>query len=157
MGKKIEIPEEGKICTKLTIELSSECLELSLQLSRLSDQIDTLIPESAETTLMRLRDLFLKRYLGVFSVHLRKASADIKSYVFGELADEMWVKLGRDSERLGYFAHNILNAIEVVSVDETKQPLIEGYRKTLLITNGVLKTVSAGIRLNKFSKSGGLS
>jgi hypothetical protein len=160
MAKKIDIPEKGRIPLKICVEFASNCERLGFQISNLLQNMDLLIFDNDEKKLVSLRDNYFKKYIGIISGHLKTVSKEFRDYIFGETADDDqdWLKLGRDSERLAYFAHNILNAIEVLvpSDDEKlKSILDENFRKTLLGASGVLKTVSYSIRNKKISKSKG--
>jgi hypothetical protein len=154
MARKIEIPGKGKIPVKICVELASDCEKLGFQMLNLARDMDQIIPDDADARLIALRDAYFKKYFGIISGHLKNTSKEVRGFVFGEIAEDEqgWAKVGKDSERLAFFAHNILNAVEVLVPDENedlKKLLDENFRKILLVASGVLKTVSYAIRNKK--------
>lgn len=160
MTRKIEIPKDGEICPKHAIELASNCDRLSIQVTSLGKDIEKLIPDGSDPMLINLRDKFFSKYLGITSGHLKRTATEIKKFVFGEIdnKDENWRKLSSDSQRLGFFAHFMLNEIEALipeDSEELQKLKSENFRRILLTSTGVLKTISTAIRLGKISKSEG--
>ncbi len=138
------------------LELASDCGKLSTQVAMLCPLLDTIIKDEAQKELLQIRDGFLKKYFELISKTLKKASYEIRRVVLEETnSDEAdWKKLGRDSQRLGFFSHNILNLIEIIIGDTDDQKvkrLQDDYFKTCLLrATGLLKMVSTGIRSNLF-------
>ena len=155
MSRKIEIPKEGKLDIKHAIELSADCDRLGIQMYGLSESVKRLIPNESDPMLIRIRERFFEKYFVIISGHLRKTASELRRFVYREIkdTDSEWKKLGRDSERLAFFAHNILNQIEAMIPKESSEEMIklreDVFKRVLLISSGVLKTISAGIRSNK--------
>ena len=140
-----------------SLELASDCGKLSTQVEMLCEFLDAIIKDDAQKELIKIRDGFLRKYFELISKTLKKSSYEIRRVVLGEtkIEGDDWQKLGRDSQRLGFFSHNILNLIETIigeTQDQKLKRLQEDYFKTCLLrATGLLKMVSTGIRLNSFS------